>query len=329
MAKEIKFNEEARKGMEAGINKLSNTVKVTLGPKGRNVVLDKKFGSPLITNDGVTIAREIELEDPYENMGAQLVKEVATKTNDVAGDGTTTATLLAQAIIREGLKNVAAGANPMIIQKGIKKAVDKAVEGIKEFSKPVETKESIAQVASISAADEEVGKLISDAMEKVGKDGVITVEESRSMGTTLEVLLFDGDVLYFGHVGDSRIYIKDDNFRLLTKDHSLVQYLYSSGALTEEEVKNYNDKNSILRAIGMEKHVEVDVSSVRIKPKDIILVCSDGLTNELDDDKISEMLDFKYSAKEMVDNIISTVKNGLARDNVTVGIFKNDEEIIC
>ena len=188
MAKEIKFNEEARKGMEAGINKLSNTVKVTLGPKGRNVVLDKKFGSPLITNDGVTIAREIELEEPYENMGAQLVTEVATKTNDVAGDGTTTATLLAQAIIREGLKNVAAGANPMIIQKGIKKAVDKAVEGIKEFSKPVETKESIAQVASISAADEEVGKLISDAMEKVGKDGVITVEESRSMGTTLEVV---------------------------------------------------------------------------------------------------------------------------------------------
>lgn len=152
---------------------------------------------------------------------------------------------------------------------------------------------------------------------------------NRLMGTTLEVLLFDGDVLYFGHVGDSRIYIKDDNFRLLTKDHSLVQYLYSSGALTEEEVKNYNDKNSILRAIGMEKHVEVDVSSVRIKPKDIILVCSDGLTNELDDDKISGMLDFKYSAKEMVDNIISTVKNGLARDNVTVGIFKNDEEIIC
>ena len=152
---------------------------------------------------------------------------------------------------------------------------------------------------------------------------------NRLMGTTLEVLLFDRDVLYFGHVGDSRIYIKDDNFRLLTKDHSLVQYLYSSGALTEEEVKNYNDKNSILRAIGMQKHVEVDVSSVRIKPKDIILVCSDGLTNELDDDKISEMLDFKYSAKEMVDNIISTVKNGLARDNVTVGIFKNDEEIIC
>ncbi len=188
MAKDINYGKNARDGLERGIDKLANAVKVTLGPKGRNVVLDKKFGSPLITNDGVTIAREIELEDPYENMGAQLVKEVATKTNDVAGDGTTTATLLAQAIIREGLKNVAAGANPMIIQKGIKKAVDKAVEGIKEFSKPVETKESIAQVASISAADEEVGKLISDAMEKVGKDGVITVEESRSMGTTLEVV---------------------------------------------------------------------------------------------------------------------------------------------
>ena len=188
MAKEIKFNEDARKGMEEGINKLSNAVKVTLGPKGRNVVLDKKFGSPLITNDGVTIAREIEFEDPYENMGAQLVKEVATKTNDVAGDGTTTATLLAQAIIREGLKNVAAGANPMIIQKGIRKAVEKAVESIKDFSTVVETKESIAQVAAISAADEEVGKLISDAMEKVGKDGVITVEESRSMGTTLDVV---------------------------------------------------------------------------------------------------------------------------------------------
>lgn len=188
MAKEIKFNEDARRGLEAGINKLSNTVKVTLGPKGRNVILDKQFGSPLITNDGVTIAREIEFEDRFENMGAQLVKEVATKTNDVAGDGTTTATLLAQAIIREGLKNLAAGANPMILQKGIKKAVDIAVAEIKGFSIPVKTKESIAQVASISASDEEVGKLISDAMEKVGKDGVITVEESKSMGTKLEVV---------------------------------------------------------------------------------------------------------------------------------------------
>ena len=188
MAKEIKFGEEARRSMEKGINKLADTVKVTLGPKGRNVVLEKKFGSPLITNDGVTIAREIELEDKYENMGAQLVKEVATKTNDVAGDGTTTATLLAQAIIREGLKNVAAGANPMVIQKGIKRAVNEAVEGIKAASVPVASKEAVAQVASISAGDEEIGHLIAAAMEKVGNDGVITVEESKSMGTTLDVV---------------------------------------------------------------------------------------------------------------------------------------------
>lgn len=188
MAKEIKFGEDARRSMEKGINQLANTVKVTLGPKGRNVVLDKKFGAPLITNDGVTIAREIELEDTYENMGAQLLKEVATKTQDIAGDGTTTATLLAQAIIREGLKNVAAGANPMIIQKGIKRAVDAAVDQIKNSSVKVETKEAIAQVASISAGDEEIGKLIADAMEKVGNDGVITVEESKSMGTTLDVV---------------------------------------------------------------------------------------------------------------------------------------------
>jgi len=188
MAKDIRFSEEARRAMERGINKLADTVKVTLGPKGRNVVLDKKFGSPLITNDGVTIAREIELEDKYENMGAQLVKEVATKTNDVAGDGTTTATILAQAIIREGLKNVAAGANPMIIKKGIHKAVDVAVDGIRQLSKPIESKDSIAQVASISAGDEEIGKLIAEAMDKVGKEGVITVEESKSMGTTLDVV---------------------------------------------------------------------------------------------------------------------------------------------
>lgn len=188
MAKMIKFSEEARKSMQVGVDTLADTVKVTLGPKGRNVVLDKKFGAPLITNDGVTIAREIELEDPYENMGAQLVKEVATKTNDVAGDGTTTATLLAQAIIREGLKNVTAGANPILIRNGIKMAVDKAVEEIKKISKPVNGKEDISRVAAISAADEEVGKLISDAMEKVGNEGVITVEESKSMGTELDVV---------------------------------------------------------------------------------------------------------------------------------------------
>lgn len=188
MAKEIRFSEEARKALEIGVNKLADTVKVTIGPKGRNVILDKKFGSPLITNDGVTIAKEIELEDPYENMGAQLVKEVATKTNDVAGDGTTTATLLAQAIIREGLKNVAAGSNPILLRKGIQKAVDTAVQALKANSRTIENKESIAQVAAISAGDEEIGKLIAEAMEKVGNDGVITVEESKSMGTTLEVV---------------------------------------------------------------------------------------------------------------------------------------------
>lgn len=188
MAKQIIFGEEARKGLEVGVNKLADTVKVTLGPKGRNVVLDKKFGSPLITNDGVTIAKEIELEDEYENMGAQLVKEVATKTNDVAGDGTTTATLLAQAIIREGLKNVAAGANPMILKKGISKAVEEAVKGIEEISQKVKGKEDIARVASISANDEEIGSLIADAMEKVTNDGVITVEEAKTMGTSLEVV---------------------------------------------------------------------------------------------------------------------------------------------
>ncbi|MDG0814471.1 chaperonin GroEL [Cohnella rhizosphaerae] len=188
MAKEIKFSEDARRAMLRGVDTLANAVKVTLGPKGRNVVLEKKFGSPLITNDGVTIAKEIELEDAFENAGAQLVKEVATKTNDVAGDGTTTATVLAQAIIREGLKNVTAGANPMGVRKGIDKAVRAAVEQLKAISKQVEGSNDIAQVASISAADEEVGKLIAEAMEKVGKDGVITVEESKGFLTELDVV---------------------------------------------------------------------------------------------------------------------------------------------
>jgi chaperonin GroEL len=188
MAKEIKFSEDARRAMLRGVDALANVVKVTLGPKGRNVVLEKKFGSPLITNDGVTIAKEIELEDAFENMGAQLVKEVATKTNDIAGDGTTTATVLAQAMIREGLKNVTAGANPMVIRKGIDKAVKAAVEQLQKISKPVEGRNDIAQVAAISAADDEVGQLIADAMDKVGKDGVITVEESKGFNTDLEVV---------------------------------------------------------------------------------------------------------------------------------------------
>ena len=188
MAKEINYGEEARRKLQSGVDQLANTVKITLGPKGRNVLIEKKYGSPLITNDGVTIAREIELEDAFENMGAQVVKEVASKTNDVAGDGTTTATLLAQAIIREGFKNVAAGANPMILKRGIQGAVDVAVEDIKKNSKKVDSKEAIANVASVSAGDEEIGKMIAEAMEKVGNEGVITVEESKSMETALDVV---------------------------------------------------------------------------------------------------------------------------------------------
>ncbi len=188
MAKQIKYGEDARRALESGVNQLADTVKATLGPKGRNVVLDKKFGSPLITNDGVTIAKEIELEDPFENMGAQLVREVATKTNDVAGDGTTTATLMAQAMIREGLKNVAAGANPMVLKKGIMAATEAAVEGLKELSKPIEGSAAIEQVASVSANDANIGHLIAQAMEKVGNEGVITVEESKTMKTDLVVV---------------------------------------------------------------------------------------------------------------------------------------------
>lgn len=188
MTKQILFNEEARRSLERGVNALADAVKVTLGPKGRNVVLEKKFGAPTITNDGVTIARDIELEDPFENMGAQLVKEVSIKTNDVAGDGTTTATVLAQAMINEGMRNVAAGANPMVLKKGIKKAVDVLVDELKNVSQKVETKAAKAQVASISAADDEIGNLIADAMEKVGDDGVITVEESKTMETHLETV---------------------------------------------------------------------------------------------------------------------------------------------
>ena len=188
MAKEIKYGVEARKALEAGVNQLADTVRVTLGPKGRNVVLDKSFGAPLITNDGVTIAKDIELEDPFENMGAQIVKEVATKTNDVAGDGTTTATVLAQAMINAGMKNLAAGANPIILRKGMKKATNAAVEAIGNMSEQVGGKEQIAKVASISAADEEVGQLVADAMEKVSQDGVITIEESKTMKTELDLV---------------------------------------------------------------------------------------------------------------------------------------------
>ena len=221
MAKEILFDEEARRALSRGVDALANAVKVTLGPKGRNVVLEKKFGAPSITNDGVTIARDIELEDHFENMGAQLVKEVATKTNDVAGDGTTTATLLAQAIVREGLKNVVAGANPMIIKKGIEAAVAKLVDEIKNNAKKVEGKEAISQVAAISSGDVEIGQLIADAMEKVGNDGVITVEESKTMTTNLKVvegMQFDRGYIspYMVTDTDKMEAVLDDPYILLT-----------------------------------------------------------------------------------------------------------------
>ncbi|MDO4189060.1 MAG: chaperonin GroEL [Lachnospiraceae bacterium] len=221
MAKEIKYGAEARAALEAGVNQLANTVRVTLGPKGRNVVLDKSYGAPLITNDGVTIAKEIELEDAFENMGAQLVKEVATKTNDVAGDGTTTATVLAQAMINEGIKNLAAGANPIILRKGMKKATDAAVEAIKKMSSPVDGKNHIAKVAAISAGDEAVGNMVADAMEKVSKDGVITIEESKTMLTELD--LVDGMQFDRGYISaymatdmDKMEAVLDDPFILIT-----------------------------------------------------------------------------------------------------------------
>ncbi len=221
MAKQIIYGEEARKALQGGIDKLANTVKITLGPKGRNVVLDKKYGAPLITNDGVTIAKEVELEDPFENMGAQLVKEVATKTNDVAGDGTTTATLLAQALIREGMKNVAAGANPMVVKKGIKGAVDNVVETIKSNSQPVKNSSDIARIATISAADSNVGKLIAEAMEKVTADGVITVEESKTAETSCDVvegMQFDRGYIspYMVTDTDKMEAVIDDAFILIT-----------------------------------------------------------------------------------------------------------------
>ena len=221
MAKEIKYGSEARAALEVGVNKLANTVRVTLGPKGRNVVLDKSYGAPLITNDGVTIAKEVELEDAFENMGAQLVKEVATKTNDVAGDGTTTATVLTQAMVQEGMKNLEAGANPIVLRRGMKKATDKAVEALKDMSQKVKGKEQIAKVAAISAGDEEVGNLVADAMEKVTNDGVITIEESKTMQTELDLvegMQFDRGYLsaYMCTDMDKMEAVLDDPYILIT-----------------------------------------------------------------------------------------------------------------
>ena len=221
MAKEIKYGREARAALEAGVNKLADTVRVTLGPKGRNVVLDKSFGAPLITNDGVTIAKEIELEDGFENMGAQLIKEVAAKTNDVAGDGTTTATVLAQAMVHEGMKNLAAGANPIILRKGMKKATEAAVNAIQNMSSNIEGRDQIARVAAISAGDDEVGEMVAEAMEKVSKDGVITIEESKTMKTELDLvegMQFDRGYIsaYMATDMDKMETVLDDPYILIT-----------------------------------------------------------------------------------------------------------------
>ena len=241
MAKQIIYGEEARKALQAGIDKLANTVKITLGPKGRNVVLDRPYGSPLVTNDGVTIAKDIVLSDPFENMGAQIIREVATKTNDVAGDGTTTASVLAQAIVKEGLKNVAAGANPMVLKRGIMKATEVAVEELKKISKEVEDKTAIAQVASISASDEKIGQLISDAMEKVGKDGVITIEEGKAMTTELNVvegMQFDrGYVSPYLVTNTDKMYAELDNPVILITDKK-ISNIQEILPLLEQVLKN-------------------------------------------------------------------------------------------
>ncbi len=238
MAKQIIFEDEARRALERGVNQLADTVTVTLGPKGRNVVLDKKFGAPQITNDGVTIAREIELEDPFENMGAQLVKEVATKTNDVAGDGTTTATLLAQGIIRDGLRNIAAGANPMIMKRGIEKAVEAAVKELENMSNPIETKEDISHVAAISADDDAIGELIAEAMEKVGKDGVITVEESKGFTTDLKVV--EGMQFDRGYISPYMVTDTEKMEAVLDEPYIL---------LTDRKVSNIHDLLPLLEKI--------------------------------------------------------------------------------
>ena len=241
MAKQIKTGDEARKALEIGVNILADTVKITLGSKGRNVVLDKKYGAPLITNDGVTIAKEIELEDPFENMGAQVVKEVSTKTNDVAGDGTTTAVVLAQAMIKEGLKNLAAGANPVILKKGIDKAVDVAVSELKKISKPVSGKTAIEQVASISASDETIGKLISEAMEKVGKDGVITVEESKTMKTELTTV----EGLQFDRGYASAYMVTDTDKMQAVLDNPLI-------LITDKKISSINEILSLIEPIAQQ-----------------------------------------------------------------------------
>ena len=297
MAKEIKYGIEARKALEAGVNQLADTVRVTIGPKGRNVVLDKSFGAPLITNDGVTIAKEIELEDPFENMGAQVVKEVATKTNDVAGDGTTTATVLAQAMINEGMKNLAAGANPIILRKGMKKATEAAVEAIAEMSSKVTGRDQIAKVAAISAADEEVGELVADAMEKVSNDGVITIEESKTMKTELDLvegMQFDRGYLsaYFSTDMEKMVAELDDPYILITDKKitniqeilPLLEQIVQSGKkllIIAEDIAILTGGTVISEEVGLElKDATLDqlgrAKSVKVEKENTVIVDGEG-----------------------------------------------------
>ncbi len=310
MAKQLKYGEEARKALESGLNQLADTVKITLGPKGRNVVLEKKFGAPLITNDGVTIAKEIELEDPFENMGAQLVKEVATKTNDVAGDGTTTATLLAQAMVHEGLRNVAAGANPMGIRRGIEAAVTEAVEGLKAHSKKVETKQEIAQVASISASDKRIGELIADAMEKVGNDGVITVEEGKTMKTELSVV--EGMQFDRGYCSAYMVTDTDKMEAVLDDPYILI---------TEKKISNIQDLLPILEPIAQSGKklliIAEDVEGDRRKAmlQDIaILTGGQVVSDELGMDLKDTTIDMLGTARQVKVNKENTVIVGGAGD---------------
>lgn len=316
MAKDIKYGEDARKSLQAGIDKLADTVRITMGPKGRNVVLDKKFGAPLITNDGVTIAKDIELEDAFENMGAQLVKEVATKTNDAAGDGTTTATLLAQTIVREGMKNIAAGANPMVLKKGIAKAVDTAVESIIANSKAVEGTEDIARVGTVSSADENVGKLIAEAMEKVTSDGVITIEESKTAETYSEVvegMQFDRGYIspYMVTDTDKMEAVYDDAFVLITdKKISSIQEILP---LLEQIVKMGRKLVIIAEDVEGEALTTIILNNLRGHSRLPQLRLPDSVTEEK---KCSRISQFSQAAKLSPASLVLSLRKQLSNSLV-------------
>ena len=321
MAKEIKYGIEARKALEAGVNQLADTVRVTIGPKGRNVVLDKSFGAPLITNDGVTIAKEIELEDPFENMGAQVVKEVAAKTNDVAGDGTTTATVLAQAMINEGMKNLAAGANPIILRKGMKKATEAAVEAIAEMSSKVTGRDQIAKVAAISAADEEVGELVADAMEKVSNDGVITIEESKTMKTELDLvegMQFDRGYLsaYFSTDMEKMVAELDDPYILITdKKITNIQEILP---LLEQIVQNGKKLLIIAEDVESEALATLVVNRLRGSLK-ICAVKAPGFG-----DRRKEMLE---DIAVLTGGVVISEEKGLKLESTTIEMLGRAEKI--